>query len=419
MKLIEELKINKDLFENFKDSKIKVKKLYVNVNNDDIFYYNNLDFFINNNFIKEVLHVARFHGLKLTNEKNKEIKNIIIDFNDPYYLVLYAEDVLIGRRWIYDNSLSLFKRKAIEETIASKESTMYKYALDIINGRWKEKEKNFAESSVYVAEYAVKILKERWTNVKDINSKIAKKAERNILKKSGPALSSYLIVVKDRWKEFEDNIKKIDPYVVRNYLEKIEIRIPELEDYFSKNKQIVIFYSEIILKKPWNQMKDIIDDKIIKQAEDTIHSNNDMSIKYAINVLKKRLPLEIENKILNDYNTAYSLEYVKEVIKKRSLEFEKNLIKLKKEIDKDNLTDYLNNLYPEDNILGEDIPNNKAPFILYTIYQYAKDIIKGPWPEVEINNKDDLKKLRKKIIELDVMEFLDELRYEDENEDEN
>lgn len=413
MKYIKELKINKNLFENFKDSKIKVEKLHVNVNSDDIFYYNNLDFFINNNFIKEVLDVVRFHGLELSDEKNEEIKNIIIDFNDPYYLVLYAEDVLLDR-WIYDDSLSYSKRKEIEETIASKESTMYRYITNLIRGRWKEQEKIIAMSN-YVAEYAVKILKVRWIDVKDINSKIAKKAEKIILDKSGPTLSSYLFVVKGRWKEFEDNIKKIDPYVVMNYLENIKIRIPELEDYFSKNKQLVIFYSDIILEKSWNEMKGIINDKIIKQAEDTIHSNNDMSIKYAINVLKKRLPLEIENKILNDYNTAYSLEYVKEVIKKRSLEFEKNLIKLKKEIDKDNLINYLNDLYPKDNIIGEDNSNNHNVFILYSIYQYTKDIIKGPWPEVGINNKDDLKKLRKKIIELDTMEFLDELRYEDEN----
>ena len=420
MNYIKELIIDQQFFEYFKNCNIKVDNLKINISDNDIFYYNNLDFFINNKYIKEIYNVAKFHSFKLTDEKNEEVKKIIIDFNDPYYLLLYAEDVLKDR-WLNDKSLPLSKRKEIESKISSNNDLIYNYVKNAIKGRWEEYEDKIAES-VYVAEYAKNFLKKRWIDVEDIDPKIAKEAEKNILTRDA-SLNNYISYLLDsRWKELEDNIDKINPYTINHYFNKVKERLPELEDYISKNKQLASFYVSSILKpvlnKSWNDMKGIISSKIIKQAEDSIYSDMLGAVNYSIDISKERLPLEIENKILNGYEVTGALRYVKEMIKGRSRQFEKNLIKLKKEIDNDNLIEYLMATYPEHYHPG-DYDNASTIYTLVAIYEYAKDIIRGPWPEVGINNKDDLKKLRKKIIELDIMEFLDELRYEDENENED
>jgi hypothetical protein len=417
VKLINTLFIEKEKINLLFNSGIKIKKLqFINTYDNDIFYYDNLDFFIKNVFLDQIFYAAKHHDDKLNSKQKKQIKEIIINSNDPYNLFYYATDILKDR-WLNDKSLPLSKRKEIESKIGSNNDLIYNYVKNAIKGRWEEYEDKIAESG-YVAEYAKSILGKRWVDVKDIDPEIARKAEKNILTRDA-SLNNYISYLLDsRWKELEDNIDKINPYTINHYFNKVKERLPELEDYISKNKKLASFYVSSILKpvlnKSWNDMKGIISSKIIKQAEDSIYSDMLGAINYSIDISKERLPLEIENKILNGYEVTGALRYVKEMIKGRSRQFEKNLIKLKKEIDNDNLIEYLMATYPEHYHPG-DYDNASTIYTLVAIYEYAKDIIRGPWPEVGINNNEDFKNLRRKIISLDELEFLSELREEEEN----
>jgi hypothetical protein len=416
MKKIKELVISKNLFEEyFKKSKIKVEKLRIfDVNSENIFYYKNLDFFLDNNLLDILFDIIKNHSDKLIIEKKKEIRDAIINSNDYRRLVSYAKDILKGR-WINDESLSLSKRKEIEFIIASNQDGMFNYINYVLKDRWIEYEENIAKSRS-AFRYAELILKKRWIDVPDINLKVAKEAEKKILK-SEQTLAAYLKLVKDRWPEFEEKMINNPNDLIKYYFNSIKMRIPNFEDFISKDAEKSFEYSENVLKKPWNKMKGIIDDKIIKQAEDTIYSNPYLSIDYSLRVSNERLPIEIENKVFNNYNPYNLYNYIKKKFNKRVPDVEKNIIKLKKLIDldkkqfllyiqknfKNEYTTFFRDINPH--VLDDDLADNYASPVVFEIlvfiYLYIKNIIKGLWPEIGINNQDDLKKLKEEINESD------------------
>ena len=124
-------------------------------------------------------------------------------------------------------------------------------------------------------------------------------------------------------------------------------------------------YALNVIKGPW------------REAERIIFQDPEVAANYAANITKEKLPKEIEDEIANYRDVSIAIDYAVDVYKKRWPEYERNLLKIK-----DELQDFLDRMGDVDD---EDYPEDIAfVHIEPIIDQYKKEVIKGDWPEAEI-----------------------------------
>ena len=189
-------------------------------------------------------------------------EGIPIIIKDPKYAMLFSKDL---RSRIPE----------AEKIIASNSETAYTYA-----------DKHF-----YKPKTADRI---RWINMKDIDSKVAEEAEKNIFNDSHFASKYITKFIGHRIKDLEDLISKDAEgayiYAYRFFKE--------------KNKNSLFDY------KRWIDMEDI-DPKISIQAENSILTNLEVALNYCEDIIKDRWE-ELEYEIID--KPEWSIRYAYHVI---------------------------------------------------------------------------------------------------------
>ena len=210
------------------------------------------------------------------------------DYNDPFILKNkdYILNKPISKYWFYlirDFKSSLNKKEInnILKLIINNSDYSLKYAVHLKKrfkeGRFKEGEVAISMNGNNAVDYAVKILKKRWTELSEIDIAIANTAEYNIAK--------------------------------------------DKKGYY---------YAKKVLKKAWRDVEGM-DPSVAKLAEDSILNTTDLydGVDYAISLMKRRWP-ELEKKILTSKYDFEGLilyiDYIQTFIKKRLLEFENVLL---------------------------------------------------------------------------------------------
>jgi len=172
---------------------------------------------------------------------------------------------------------------------------------------------------------------------------------------------------------------KIEPKIFFNVMNE-GIIINELEVRKNKDNSLDLFsLKNLIIKNKISNLSYylIADERLTEkeknQLEEIIFTNLNYSLRYSIYTTKKRLPKEVEDKILDDPLQNHEIvNYISKILKKRWPEYEKKLLDLKKQFQEmDILVD------PEADELG------KIEQIESEIFEYARSVIKGPWPESE------------------------------------
>ena len=121
--------------------------------------------------------------------------------------------VFYGKQSLKDKSPEL-----IEAEIAIKPSPeySYKYAKEVIQGRWEEAEESIISNPEYAYLYAKEIIKGRW-----------EEAEESIISNPEYACIYAKEIIKGRWEEAEESIAS-DPYFVCLYYRYVvEEKLPE------------------------------------------------------------------------------------------------------------------------------------------------------------------------------------------------
>jgi hypothetical protein len=319
-------------------------------------------------YMKDVFSDSNF------NEILKKIENVIISDLDYYKKIClkYAIDI-IKKRWTESDNIDfktaeLIERKIFEsindynftdlirkyiylskkrfnEEIENKffdpKNSFRKtdYVYDIIGTREPRLEKTFIDQNNKSHEslfYAIKVLKKRWTDVDDIDPKVAEQIERNLIKNNignyntQNSLKEYISLSDKRFSEEIENIildsdfTECDIYYVYTI---IKNRVPKIEEKIKDNSSKALEYAINVLKKPWNEVKEI-DDDLVKEVEENIYNDFFVKIDYTI-FSKKRLPIEIEkNQIFYNIEVDESYKYIDELVKKRVPEFEETILTL-------------------------------------------------------------------------------------------
>jgi hypothetical protein len=171
---------------------------------------------------------------------------------------------------------------------------------------------------------------------------------------------------------------KIEPKIFFTVMNQgIIINELEVGRYTSDSFDLFSLKNLIIKNKISNFSYYLISDKRLtekekEQLEQIIFTNLSYSLRYSTYGTKKRLPKEVEDKILDDPLNYEAVDYISKILKKRWPEFEKKLLDLKKQIRELGQLDD-----PEEDDLGEQQQ------IESTIFEYTRSVIKGRWPESE------------------------------------
>jgi hypothetical protein len=140
---------------------------------------------------------------------------------------------------------------------------------------------------------------------------------------------------------------------------------------------------------------------------------NDIQIKDFYK-LKKRLPIEIEEIIINslkeqlrdeigmayEIGNSYIYDYIRDVIQGIFLPFENLLLEYSNKNCGLKITGV-----PYDIHIDESTDKHYRTILDETIYNYTITNRGGNWPEIGINNKQDLLKLRKQIVDHETLQF--------------
>jgi hypothetical protein len=183
-----------------------------------------------------------------------------IILEDPETALEYARDI-IGGRW-----------KEAEPFIMRDPKIAYKYARDIIGGRWKEAEPFIMRDPKIAYKYAREIIGGRW-----------KEAEPIILEDPRSAVEYAKYVIQGRWKEAEPIILE-DPssaveyakYVIQGRWKEAEPiilnkKLYKIDHITSEEKHPIYYniynYTTQVLKKRWKKAEPIL--YLMKHAKDT------------------------------------------------------------------------------------------------------------------------------------------------------
>jgi len=149
---------------------------------------------------------------KIKEKKQRILKLEKIILNSPYYAYKYARDIIKGK-W-----------PEAEKIISTEAYTAYNYAICILNNNFKDGENVIAEKADYAYYYAYKIIKGPWEDGEEIISKSAEYSvlySQNILKK--PFYKShYTLFLKEENRPFKDlyvkKLKKLG-YTEKEFME--------------------------------------------------------------------------------------------------------------------------------------------------------------------------------------------------------
>jgi hypothetical protein len=215
----------------------------------------------------------------------------------------------------------LFKSKKSE---AAKDAKLaYKYARNVIQGRWPEAEPVIVKDAQLAYHYAKNMIQGRWPD-----------AEPTIAKDAQWAYYYAENVIRGRWPDAEPTIAKdaqLAYYYARNV---IRGRWPDAEPTIAKDAQLAYKYARNVIQGRW------------PDAEPTIAKDAQLAYYYAKNMIRGRWP-DAEPTIAKDAQLAYY--YARDVIQGRWPEAEPVIVK--------------------DAQLA---------------YHYAKNMIQGRWPDAGI-----------------------------------
>lgn len=198
----------------------------------------------------------------------------------PLMAYQYAKDVVEGRWPEAEASIMQDPRAAVA------------YAQSIINGRWPEAEPYIMEDSESASKYAREVIGGRWPE-----------AEPYIMKNPfyGPQYAKNTI--KGRWPEAETYLlNNPDPAWAFNYALAFNRRWPEAEPIIIKSPMHAYNYAQYIINGRW------------PEAEPTIIQNPKVATFYASTIIRDRWP-EAEPTIMQD--PASACTYAQLVIKGR------------------------------------------------------------------------------------------------------
>lgn len=354
MKYIKELIINKDQIEIIINQKIEIKNLEIKnlSRNEEInFLIKNKNIIIKNK-IENLSSVLLLNKEKLSDNDISELEDIIknnskysfkyaekylarfkkgekVISNDPEFVSNYA--ILLNKRWTDFENIDPEISNEIESLVLNNSKKMIDYIKKFLKGERQTKTEELllsSNDSQTIHKYAKEIIQDRWID-----------GEKRLLELKNDVSIYYYAkdVMKDRWTDGE------------------KILLENANDSMFSFTNIIYDYANNVIKGPW------------PEAEKFIFQDIDLSVNYAVYLTKKRLPIQVENRIANDRNTDYGMLYVQNILKKRWPEFEKNLLKIKKELD-----DIL-----KTGVNEEDIEDIVFVNIESNLENYVKEIVKG------------------------------------------
>ena len=392
MKYIKKIIINDNQFNDFckKNKNIIIENIEINnIEKVNFFIEENKDFIIKSK-IENLSYLLLSNNTKdeLSINDIQKLEDIIK--NNTKYSYDYADKILRGPFKKGEDSISkdtfISTNYAIdilegpfpkgESAISEDHTTSYKYATEVIKGVWEKGHKAISLNPITAARYAI-FLNKRWKDIPGIDKKTALFVETSIIKNHS-ALSQYIIKLFNgqRWPEAEKYLLKnyIDSKSIIMYAQKIikgrwlegERVLLSMSTANDKDLPYELFvYASDTIDGPW------------REAEHIIFQDPEVAADYAANITKEKLPKEIEDEIANYRDVSIAIDYAVDVYKKRWPEYERNLLKIK-----DELQELLNRMGDVDD---EDYPEDIAfVHIEPIIDQYKKEVIKGDWPEAKI-----------------------------------
>jgi hypothetical protein len=333
MKYIKKLKIGSDFnLLSFNDFEIKIEILEVSLDISKI--KSLINYYVDIIEINEKIRIDNFFYIK--NDLESEIYTFLKD--NPK---ITKEQLLEYEKKLASNQKSaLWYTQKItgkpfplgEDSILKDNGDAYWYAKNILENRWEKLEKKL------IAEKDIKYIKE-------YNSRFFKNQE-------WPEIEEVLIEADQ--KEYEKATKSLKieqierlPSQIKNILLYCEInlgnqRFQKAEKYILQNPKNIIEYVEKVVQGPWKEGEKALRDYYLKQKTDS-------SKYYIFNYLNiSRQPSKILEEFIDI--TYHIIKYCKYNLNgKRFLSGEKHIL----------------NLSVED------------------IYEYIREIVKGPWPEAE------------------------------------
>jgi hypothetical protein len=402
MQKIKCLIISKNDFFLIENSNIVIEEIFIkDATIKDPFYLSNIEFFIDKNIINVCFQIIQNFSLKeLGTIYIKEISNVISNSNNLNFIINLLNHNYVVIKNPSDRFLSEDKVKTMfNKLIESNDPIIY------------------LKTAIYYTGI-------RWINNHNITYKKGQEIEKIILshdfkENDNAGNSNYVslliqyckLFVKDRWEEVEKKIfnntiwtKDYINAIIKSRSKDIEEKILEINDiglYFN--------YYKNVLKKPWEDFKGNMNDKLIEAAISSIESNRKYAIIYSqetgrpLNpVILEEIITNLENTLNNGIGYAYEignsgLYQTVKMMKKRFPRFEKILLDYS---DKNGGLKITGIPYEED-----------SDFLHYrtildeAIYNYTITNRGGTWPEIGINNKDDLLKLRTQIVDHDTLSF--------------
>ena len=410
MKQINELIISKDdffLIENQK--KIQINRLFFNnLPYTNRFYVEKINYFIENKIANVCFNLITYtDNIPDLKEHFSDLTNAIMNSKDFDYIAnLLNFSIQAGHSKYLFNNFSDQRKIMFKKFMDLDDPIFYlKLSLYYTGVRWLNNNNFPIEKRVEIED---KILSyDTKKNLKDIINYIS-------------LLISYCShIIKGRWTEAEERVFKRFPENMKSYIEglieSIQSRDKYVEEMILKINDPGLYfkYFQNILKKPLEDFRGQINDKLIDAAISSIESSNYYVLEYAKKTGRPLKP-EIQERIISglegqlssgDIRLAYEIgnsgiyEYIK-AIKQKSPLFEKILL------------DYSNkngglkingvSYNPE---IDEDTDKHYRTLLDEAIYNYTITNRGGTWPEIGINNRDDLLKLRTQIIDHDTLQF--------------
>ena len=410
MKQINELIISKNeffLIENQKNLQI-VRLFFHNLPYVDPFYIEKINYFIENKIANVCFEMIRNLGLvNDIRERFTGLTNAIINSKD-YDYILNLLNFSIGTH----NIKHLFKN------FSEQQKLMFKKLMDFDN-------------PIYYLKLSLYYTGIRWLNNNNFLMEKRIEIEDKILSydppKNSKDISNYIsllisycsLLIKGRWIEAEEKVFKRFPEYAKSYIQGLIDSIGSRDQYVEEmilkinEPELYFKYFKNILKKPWEDFRGKIDDKLIDAAIFSIESSN----RYAMDYAKKTgIPLkpEIAERIISDLGAqlsdgdighAYQIgnsgvyEYIKTTKQKNPL-FEKILLDYSNKNGNLKITGI-----PYDLEMDDGASKHYRTILDEAIYNYTITNRDGTWPEIGINNRKDLLKLRAQIVDHDTLQF--------------
>lgn len=217
-----------------------------------------------------------------------------------------------------------------------------------------------------------------------------------------------------------------DSYYVKNKDgDNIPIKNFNFEEIIFKINDPYLYFSyfQNVLKKPFQDSKGIISDELIEAAISSIESDYMLALQYSEltgkrlrSETEKRFLKKLENKLSDlksnflDGDTDIGMSY--EIGNSRVYEFIKYFKKSFPEFEK-LLLNYSNRNgglqitgIPYNTEIDDRTDKHYRTILDEVIYNYTITNRGGTWPEIGINNREDLLKLRMQIIGHDTLQFI-------------